>query len=117
MKKKRIELDRIDVVERNAWEGWENSKRDTVKTGPGKYSETEVTTTSNSGNPRFLEIVIKCIERRCRLLGIDAPIQAEISGKDGQPIAMQYIAVPDECNDYEEWLSRYGNERSPVSSN
>ena len=29
---------------------------------------------------------MKCIERRCRMLGIDAPAKVEHTGKDGQPI-------------------------------
>lgn len=109
--KKRIELDRIDVLERNAWEAWERSQKETVTKKAGKDSS--IVTQTSAGNPRFLEIVIKCIERRCRIFGIDAPIKTEI--EDITPI--QYIAVPEECENVEGWLGNIGNDRNSITSN
>ena len=30
-----------------------------------------------------------CIDKRCKILGIDAPGRVELSGKDGQPLQVQ----------------------------
>jgi hypothetical protein len=30
--------------------------------------------------------VMSCIEKRCKLLGLDAPAKQEVTGKDGGPI-------------------------------
>jgi hypothetical protein len=35
------------------------------------------------------EIVLKCMERRAKLLGLDAPKRLEASGPDGAPIEIQ----------------------------
>lgn len=37
---------------------------------------------SQVGDPRFLEIVFKCIDRRCRLFGFDAPVKMDIQTID-----------------------------------
>src|SRR5436190_23722016 len=49
------ELAKLDHLEREAWEAWERSKRD-----------------ERDGNHSFLESVLKCIHKRCELLGINA---------------------------------------------
>ena len=38
------------------------------------------------GDPRSVELEIKTQERETRYLGLDAPIRAEITGKDGGPV-------------------------------
>ena len=73
------QLAKIDYMESEAWDAWEksktNSKSVTRKQG-GKLSG-EVTTKVESltGNPAYLNIVDRCIERRCRLLGLDAELR------------------------------------------
>ena len=83
-------LARLDALERAAWQAWERSggKRQTVrekKGGPGTGKDTpvEVTTTTEvlTGDPRYLERVHSCIERRCRLLGLDKPTGVDITSK------------------------------------
>ena len=58
-----------------AWVAWELSlqdkERSTVTTGPN--GGTSDMTENQSGNPRYLDIVLNCIEKRCKLLGLDAP--------------------------------------------
>lgn len=75
---KELELQKIDRSESEAWDAWQNSKKSTRhrkrRTGPdGTVLETQYT--SNAGNPRFLEIVLRCVERRAKILGLDAPEQ------------------------------------------
>lgn len=38
----------------------------------------EVKRTGQSGNPAFLEVVLKCMERRAKLLGLDQPMRIDI---------------------------------------
>lgn len=87
------ELARLDRVEREAWRGWrrslqkaEKSRAKTVTTPKGKHTEAEKTSAGQAGDPRFLQEVRGCIERRCKLLGIDAPTKHEHGGVGGGPI-------------------------------
>jgi len=77
------ELAKIDRLEREYWEAWQNSCEDaeTVKqkgkpgeeTGQVTTSTVERTVKGQAGDPRFLVGVQWCIERRCKVLGIDVP--------------------------------------------
>lgn len=88
-KKITSELARIDLVIREAWEMWEKSKIDYnkkrgkqhgkptfdekgvqigVKTSWQELSDEEFRA---CGDARYLDIIIRCIERRCKLLGLD----------------------------------------------
>ena len=87
-----LELERIGRVESEAWEGWERSKKAAqtvaVKTAklimrggrgkdryelPGEQVEKTETVKEQVGDARFLELALKCTERRCVLLGLNAP--------------------------------------------
>lgn len=71
------ELARIDEVERQAWIAWlksqENAETSKERTrGPdGTQTVTEKVSKGQAGDPRYLEIVLKCVERRCKILGVD----------------------------------------------
>lgn len=90
------QLAKVDALERTYWEAWERSckPRETniAKMVDGKGERKEATThkEGRDGNPKFLEGVLKCIERRCQLLGIDAPKRLEHSGPGGGPIQCDY---------------------------
>lgn len=93
------ELAKLDQLEAQAWESYFKSQK-VVEKGQGKRKsppakkgqkpkESEssfVKQIESAGDPRFLNIVENCIERRCRILGIDAPGKIELTGKDGGPI-------------------------------
>ena len=69
------ELARIDEVERNAWVAWTKSQENAEVLRAkmkGQASETEKISKGQAGDPRFLEIVLKCVAKRCELLGLDA---------------------------------------------
>jgi hypothetical protein len=86
--RKEQELAKVDEVERMAFAAYARSQEDeetlrakVVKT-PGKAagdapavpeerSETQKTSKGQCGDPRFLKIVLGCVERRCKILGID----------------------------------------------
>lgn len=81
-----IELAKIDKLEREYWEAWEKSKVDweqkaakIIKNKDGKEiggvlsrEETSVKHFTEFGDPRFLQGVERCIEKRIALLGLDA---------------------------------------------
>ena len=88
------ELAKLDYTERRYWEAWERSieefrsrtikakgiKADQkVQTKPEQAEQT-IYTENRCGDPRFLDGVLKCIERRCKLLGLDAPAKVETEG-------------------------------------
>lgn len=99
------ELARLDELERECWAAWEQSKSERTKArqetgGKGKDGKATVTKASmekeqRDGNPAFLQAVLSCIDRRCRLLGLDAPTKSELTGKDGKPIEVEQKAKPD----------------------
>jgi hypothetical protein len=55
---KRRELERLNVVEAEAWEAWRESKP--------------------VGDPRYLQIVLESVRRRCGILGLDDLVLTEI---------------------------------------
>jgi len=52
------ELEKLDLIERKAFEAYEKSE-----------------SSSSPGDPQYLMLVLKCMERRARLLGIERPIE------------------------------------------
>lgn len=68
------ELAKLDLLEAEAWDAWQNSKKPIKKKHTEHYrekltlkKETEIQT---SGDPRFLSQVENCIKGRCQLLGL-----------------------------------------------
>lgn len=55
------ELAKIDRLEREYWEAWKRSR-----------------TGGQAGDPRFLTGIQWCIERRCKIMGIDAPTKMDL---------------------------------------
>lgn len=95
---KERELEAIDRVEMAAWEGWERSLEDAVKLVeedkqageyPGKTNRME--TQGQSGDARFLNTVMSCIERRCKIFGVDAP--TELNVRDTGPPKVVEVLV------------------------
>lgn len=76
------QLGKIDRLEREYWRGWEQSCKDVETTrqeGPMSGPEKVVKTSKEqAGNPTFLAGVRDCIDRRIKLLGLDAPTNIDI---------------------------------------
>lgn len=103
------ELAKVDRLEREYWRGWERSCEDaetvTQKTRGvvKKYrnddgvfvserpAEVDKTSKGQAGDPRFLNGVEWCIERRCKIFGVDAPTRRELTGKGGGPIRIEDV--------------------------
>ena len=78
------ELARVDNLEATYWEEWDRSKGDkttTTKKGiegvRGDSREASERTEGRLGDPRYLEGVRWCIDKRCKILGLDAPIRTQ----------------------------------------
>lgn len=101
------ELKRLEAVSREAWKGWELSlKEQTTTTEEGDSRKTRTTTTS--GDPRYLNTLLTAIERRCRILGIDAPSKVATT-PDGDEAASGIFVVPAPAASVEEWLTQVQN--------
>lgn len=99
------QLRRIDLAEAKAWQGWENSVRDRsriVKEGTEgdadskkgkKRTKIQITTEQTDGDPRWLNIILSCVDRRCKILGLDAPTRQELSGPQGAPLKVESLNV------------------------
>jgi hypothetical protein len=103
------ELAKIDHAERCYWEIYERSieefrsktimaKAVNQSNENGQKGQSQsvakpisqvIHTESRNGDSRALDGVLKCIERRCKLLGLDAPQKREHIGKDGGPITVE----------------------------
>lgn len=91
---KQQELAKLTQVEREAWQAWERSQQDAVtvkrteaalEVGDSKSDidtiKTDTTITGQVGDARFLEQVLRVSERRCKILGLDAPAKVQASGE------------------------------------
>ena len=86
------QLAKVDTVESEYWAEWERSKAQaTRKTSERRdgVDRASVTVEDQTGDPRYLQGVERCIERRCKLLGLDAPTRSEVSGPGGGPIVSE----------------------------
>lgn len=90
------ELARCNAVEAEAWRAWERSCLDRTRNRTRKTeSETvsvqaEVATEKRDGNPKFMEMILKCIDMRCKLLGV-YPKGEE--GRDQQRTAISILEI------------------------
>jgi len=97
-KAKAEELAKVDRLEREYWIAWERSCEDAetvkqrgVESGDKKSKEAVKITKGQAGDPRFLIGVQWCIERRCKILGLDAPEKRQVTGA----IVMEYTGNAD----------------------
>jgi transcriptional regulator with XRE-family HTH domain len=89
------ELAKIDQVEAEYWKAWARSQEDKEIS----YSETGVKGSKSgsrsegqAGNPAFLDGVLKCITKRCEILGLDAPKRFTINWDDLTPEQEERLA-------------------------
>jgi len=97
--RKAEELARIDRLERVYWDAWERSLeafKSTTQTAEGtgdsRRNRGTIKTEERDGDPRYLEGIRWCIQKRVDIIGIDAPKRNELTGTGGGPIRMQNIS-------------------------
>jgi hypothetical protein len=74
---KAAELAKLDTLERTYWQAWEASTQPQKRTRTADRAgakSAEVGSVTRDGNPAFLSGVLSCIDRRCKILGVDAPV-------------------------------------------
>ena len=79
------QLEKLNRIEEEAWAAWDRSIGETVKQtrritqqhGERVQTVSEETSTL-AGDPRYLEQINKAVQRRCQILGLNAPAEAPI---------------------------------------
>lgn len=69
------ELERLEAIEHEAWNEWFRSTKPAreTRTEDSEHPKTTSTKRGRIGDARLLAVILKCIERRCQILGLDAP--------------------------------------------
>jgi hypothetical protein len=79
-----LELQKIDRIEREAWAAWERSQKPSQSATTSDEPNDRRTrrhVKNQYGDPRFLEIVNRCIAARCALLGLaKSPVETDGDG-------------------------------------
>ena len=98
------ELAKIDAVESEYWQAWERSKKDketenlegdgTIDLRTQKPKVTKITKRKEgqSGNPAYLAGILSCIDKRCQILGLDAPKRFVIDWDSLSPEQVERLA-------------------------
>lgn len=88
------EIARIGLLERQGWKAWEasKSKKETTKServdSAKPDAKVQVQQESQTGDPRYLEIVRWCIEKRIAIFGLNMPIKAALTDPDGKALKL-----------------------------
>lgn len=96
------QLAKIDAIELEAWASWEKSKQPREVTiteateGPRPGRKASVRKEGQVGDPRFLSEILKCVERRCSLLGLDAPKRYKIDWENLNDDQLARLAAGDD---------------------
>lgn len=89
------QLAKLDAVEVAAWGAWARSQEDFESTlqeqNDGKLKVSRKRE-GQAGDPRFLQTILNCVERRCHLLGLDAAKRFTIDWDNLTDIQMERIA-------------------------
>jgi len=114
-------LAKIDNLEQTYWLQYEASKqpmakRKVSKKVDGETVEVSQELASGAGDPRYLQGVQWCIDRRIKLMGLDSPIKSEVTGKGGGPIETKTL-TPDFSTLTDEELELYVSLAKKLSTN
>jgi hypothetical protein len=109
--KKAEELAQIDCIRRESWAAWEASKEDRetsvteqIKEGEAERVKASIRKVEQTGDPRYLAGVQWCVEQRCKVLGLNAPVETRLSGADGGPLRFSVEAAVQADRELEEAL-------------
>jgi hypothetical protein len=107
---KLVQLAKLDKLEYELWEAWDRSTReretttaehieesgklglrDTAKgLAYGERDKTSIKKEQLCGDPRIADVILKCIERRCKLLGLDVTGE---EAADTRPVQTRYMII------------------------
>ena len=86
----------LDAVEREAWDAWQRSQEPAATTRiiqKNGEKRAEKTVRERPGDPQFLQIVLRVLEKRGKLLGLDAAASAALERPDEQAISAKANAL------------------------
>ena len=95
---KQRELERIDVLEREYWQAWENSKGEqqrSTASKTGDQSRAQIVKYESAGDPRFLAGVQWCVEQRCKILGLLAAVKSDLNAAIIGPVQFVFDKWPE----------------------
>lgn len=103
--KKARDLEQLNETERKATIAFERSCNESVKVlkeskaGRGKSKRRSpvkvcTTTEGRDGDPRFLAIILDCIEKRAKILGYNAPVKQFITTPPNEPLQTEDVSKP-----------------------
>jgi hypothetical protein len=112
--KKAEELAKIDRLEREYWSAWEASKKERqtstteqITDQGGERLRAGIRKEEQTGDPRYLAGVERCIEQRAKILGLHAPTETRLTGTGGGPVqfCLEEVAADREAaqRELEEW--------------
>lgn len=82
-----VELKKLDRLEYESWQAWERSKQpqeSTTVSQDGSTKRAQKVVKQQPGDPRYLELIHKCIAARRALLGLDKPTRIAPTSPDGE---------------------------------
>lgn len=93
------ELQKLDMLEAEALSQWERSKKDYQKRvvedrpaagkgNPGRFAKIE--TGEQTGDPRYLQVLLQIQDRRAKLIGADAPQKIAPTNPDGTALSKDH---------------------------
>jgi Putative ATPase subunit of terminase (gpP-like) len=87
------ELKKLAVLEQEAWAAWERSQKPAqeARVKDGDQSKATKTMKTRTGDPRFLEVILRCNANRRALLGLDAPVKVAPTSPDGEQAYHSFV--------------------------
>jgi len=83
---------KLQHIEHEAWAGWRRSQKpaqSAVVSGEGVAQQSRKSMKNQYGDPRFLDLVNKCIAQRRALLGLDVlPATAPMEGQENELVSL-----------------------------
>jgi hypothetical protein len=79
-----VEIEKINNLEKTYWAAWERSLQEKSQSTTERAEDltvrllARVVKTESDGNSSYLAGIQWCIDKRCKLLGLDAPVKNEI---------------------------------------
>jgi hypothetical protein len=97
-------ISKLDLMEKEAYEAFEKSQGESVvvlNRGKSRSGTSEVTRQeirkASPGDPRYLEVIAKCIDHRMRVLGLNA--RGQFTGTEHLPVITFETVSPDDHHD------------------
>lgn len=94
---KNRQLTELEAIKHEAWEAWwaslEDKEKVTTEQRDGSdAARVKVERETKNGDPRYLDIIIRCCEREAKLVGLDEAVKLDMT-TGGQPLRFTTIEV------------------------